>query len=96
MISDIDTPDDATVVVSLKSRSISLPYNLAYVWIYGPGTAEYTTAEDGTGPYTLGTWKRGSSLSLERWSGYWGGKAQNKEVVYETTSPTRLPSPTRC
>ncbi|MGH1523594.1 ABC transporter substrate-binding protein [Leifsonia sp. L25] len=83
VISGIQTPDDKTVVISLKSRSISLPYNLSYVWIYGPGRTDYKTAEDGTGPYTLGTWKRGSSLSLERWSGYWGAKAKNKEVVYD-------------
>ena len=83
VISKIDTPDAKTVVISLKTRSISLPYNLSYVWIYGPGTTNYKTAEDGTGPYTLGTWKRGSSLSLERWSGYWGDKAKNKEVVYD-------------
>ncbi|WP_434316751.1 ABC transporter substrate-binding protein [Leifsonia sp. P73] len=83
VISGIQTPDDKTVVISLKSRSISLPYNLSYVWIYGPGTTNYKTAEDGTGPYTLGTWKRGSSLSLERWNGYWGSKAKNKEVVYD-------------
>ncbi|MFE4470006.1 ABC transporter substrate-binding protein [Leifsonia sp. NPDC056824] len=83
VISGIQTPDDKTVVISLKSRSISLPYNLSYVWIYGPGTTNYKTAEDGTGPYTLGTWKRGSSLSLERSNGYWGAKAKNKEVVYD-------------
>jgi peptide/nickel transport system substrate-binding protein len=83
VISKIDTPDDKTVVITLKSRSISLPYNLSYVWILGPGTSNYKTAEDGTGPYKLGTWKRGSSLSLERWSGYWGSKAKNKEVVFD-------------
>ncbi|GAB3585387.1 ABC transporter substrate-binding protein [Leifsonia lichenia] len=83
VISGIATPDDKTVVISLKSRSISLPYNLSYIWIYGPGTKNYKTAEDGTGPYTLGTWKRGSSLSLERNDDYWGTKAKNKEVVYD-------------
>ena len=83
VISDVATPDDKTVKITLKSRSISLPYNLSYVWIYGPGTKNYKTAEDGTGPYTLGTWKRGSSLSLERWSGYWGDKAKNKEVEFD-------------
>lgn len=83
VIKSIDTPDDKTVTISLSSRSISLPYNLSYVWIYGPGTSKYKTAEDGTGPYTLGTWKRGSSLSLERWSGYWGDKAKNKEVEFD-------------
>ena len=83
VIKGIDTPDDKTVVIHLSSRSISLPYNLSYIWIYGPGTTNYKTAEDGTGPYKLGTWKRGSSLSLERWSGYWGSQAKNKEVVYD-------------
>ncbi|MET3566415.1 peptide/nickel transport system substrate-binding protein [Leifsonia sp. 563] len=83
VIKSIDTPDNKTVTITLSSRSISLPYNLSYVWIYGPGTSNYKTAEDGTGPYTLGTWKRGSSLSLERWSGYWGDKAKNKEVEFD-------------
>jgi peptide/nickel transport system substrate-binding protein len=83
VISKIDTPDDKTVVITLKSRSISLPYNLSYVWILGPGTKNYKTAEDGTGPYKLGTWKRGSSLSLERSNDYWGTKAKNKEVVFD-------------
>lgn len=83
VISKIDTPDEKTVAVSLTSRSISLPYNLSYVWVYGPGTTNYKTAEDGTGPYTLGDWKRGSSLSLKRWSDYWGDAAKNKEVVFD-------------
>jgi peptide/nickel transport system substrate-binding protein len=83
VIKSIDTPDDKTVAITLSSRSISLPYNLSYVWIYGPGTKNYKTAEDGTGPYTLGTWKRGSSLSLERWNDYWGDKAKNKEVEFD-------------
>ena len=83
VIKSIDTPDDKTVTITLSSRSISLPYNLSYVWIYGLGTSNYKTAEDGTGPYTLGTWKRGSSLSLERWSGYWGDKAKNKQVEFD-------------
>ncbi|MEN0086170.1 MAG: ABC transporter substrate-binding protein, partial [Leifsonia sp.] len=83
VIKGIDTPDDKTVTITLSSRSISLPYNLSYVWIYGPGKTNYKTAEDGTGPYTLGTWKRGSSLSLERWNGYWGEKARSKEVEFD-------------
>ncbi|RJO74121.1 ABC transporter substrate-binding protein [Nocardia panacis] len=83
VISAIETPDPHTVVVKLRTRSISLPYYLSYVWMYGPGVQDYRTAADGTGPYTLGAWKRGSSLSIERWSGYWGEQAKNKEVVFD-------------
>ncbi len=81
-ISGIETPDAQTVVVALSSRSISLPYLLSYVWIVNTEAKDLKTAEDGTGPYTLGSWKRGSSLSLEAWDGYWGQKAKNKDVVF--------------
>jgi peptide/nickel transport system substrate-binding protein len=82
VISGIETPDAQTVVIDLSSRSISLPYLLSYVWIVNTDAKDLKTAEDGTGPYTLGSWKRGSSLSLEAWDGYWGQKAKNKEVVF--------------
>src|SRR6195952_4127518 len=32
-IASIETPDDSTVVIKLSAKSISLPYNLSYVWI---------------------------------------------------------------
>jgi peptide/nickel transport system substrate-binding protein len=82
VISGIETPDAQTVVIDLSSRSISLPYLLSYVWIVNTEAPDLKTAEDGTGPYTLGSWKRGSSLSLEAWDGYWGEKAKNQEVVF--------------
>jgi peptide/nickel transport system substrate-binding protein len=83
VISGIDTPDAHTAVIHLSERSISLPYNLSYVWMTGTGVKDLKTAEDGTGPYKLGTWKRGSSLNIVRWDGYWGEKAKNKEVVFD-------------
>ncbi|BDZ48981.1 peptide ABC transporter substrate-binding protein [Frondihabitans sucicola] len=82
VIKSIDTPDDATVVVHLSSRSISLPYNLSYVWIIDHSAKNLKTSEDGTGPYELGTWKHGSSLSLDRSSKYWGTPAKNAGVVF--------------
>jgi peptide/nickel transport system substrate-binding protein len=81
-IDSISTPDDSTVVIKLKQRSISLPYNLSYVWIVDPKAKDLTTSEDGTGPYTLDQWQRGSSLSLKRFDSYWGTKATNAEVVF--------------
>ncbi|GII52295.1 peptide ABC transporter substrate-binding protein [Planotetraspora thailandica] len=82
MIKKIETPDDQTVVVTLSSKSISFVYNLSYIWIINDQAKSLTTSEDGTGPYTLGTWKRGSTLSLERFAGYWGTPPTNKEVVF--------------
>ncbi|MEP9399367.1 ABC transporter substrate-binding protein [Mesorhizobium sp. KR2-14] len=81
-ISSIETPDDSTVVIKLSSRSISLPYNLSYVWIVNDAAADITAKEDGTGPYTLEDWRRGSTISLKRFDGYWGEKPTNGEVVF--------------
>ena len=82
-ISGIETPDDATVVVKLASRSISLPYNLSYVWIANDEATDFQAKEDGTGPYALQEWRRGSSLSIARFDKYWGEKPKNGEVVFQ-------------
>jgi peptide/nickel transport system substrate-binding protein len=81
-IKNIATPDAGTVVVTLASKSISFVYNLSYVWIFNDDAKNLTTTEDGTGPYKVDTWKRGSTLSLSRFAGYWGTQATNKEVVF--------------
>lgn len=81
-ITGIETPDDSTVVVTLSAKSISLPYNLSYVWIVNDAAGEITGKEDGTGPYTLAEWRRGSALALEPFAGYWGAKPDNGEVIY--------------
>lgn len=81
-IAAIETPDDSTVVVTLAQRSISFVYNLSYVWILNAEATDRETTEDGTGPYTLGEWKRGSSLSLEAYDGYWGRAPKTAEVVF--------------
>ncbi|MFK4809122.1 ABC transporter substrate-binding protein [Devosia sp. ZW T5_3] len=81
-ITAIDTPDDKTVVITLSARSISLPYNLSYVWIVNDKAADITATEDGTGPYTLEEWRRGSALALARFDGYWGTAPSNGEAIY--------------
>lgn len=82
-IASIDTPDDATVVIKLSSRSISLPYNLSYVWIINDKAKDLQSAEDGTGPYALEGWQRGSQLAVKRFGKYWGSKPENGEVVFK-------------
>ncbi|MEO9296812.1 ABC transporter substrate-binding protein [Devosia alba] len=81
-IASIETPDEQTVVISLTARSISLPYNLSYVWIVNDAASDITATEDGTGPYTLEEWRRGSALALTRFDGYWGDAPSNGEVLY--------------
>ena len=81
-ISAIETPDDATVVIKLSSRSISLPYNLSYVWIANADATDFQSKADGTGPYKFESWRRGSSISLTRNDDYWGTKATNGDVVF--------------
>lgn len=82
-ISAVETPDDETVVVKLSSRSISLPYNLSYVWVVNDEAKDLQSKEDGTGPYELQDWRRGSSLSMKRFDKYWGAKPKNGEVVFQ-------------
>ncbi|RUT30439.1 ABC transporter substrate-binding protein [Arsenicitalea aurantiaca] len=82
-IESIETPDDETVVITLATRSISLPYNLSYVWIVNDAATELTANADGTGPYRLDAWRRGSSLSLTPFENYWGEAPSNGGVVFQ-------------
>lgn len=44
-----------------------------------------------TGPYTLGTWVKGTSIELDRFAGYWGKPALAGKVVFKfITDPTAL------
>jgi peptide/nickel transport system substrate-binding protein len=82
VVKEIETPNAGTVVFTLNTPSISFPYILSYVWIVNTAAADLKTAEDGTGPYVLENWTRGSSLSLKKWDGYWGTAAKNDRVVF--------------
>ncbi|WP_248307146.1 ABC transporter substrate-binding protein [Devosia sp. 1635] len=82
-ITGIETPDDQTVVITLSQRSISLPYNLSYVWIVNDAAPDITAAEDGTGPYQLAEWRRGSALALTPFESYWGEAPSNGGVLFQ-------------
>ncbi len=81
-IASIEAPTPDTLVVTLESPSISFIYNLTYVWVMNKDATDFTTTEDGTGPYVLDQWTRGSALALSRFDDYWGTPAANKEVVF--------------
>lgn len=82
VIKDVATPDAKTVKVTLSKKSISFVYNLSYVWIINADAKNLKITEDGTGPYQLKKWTRGSALSLDRFAGYWGTAAKNKQAVF--------------
>ncbi|MFF0465176.1 ABC transporter substrate-binding protein [Streptomyces mexicanus] len=82
VVKDIATPDARTVKVTLSKKSISFVYNLSYVWIINSQAKNLKTTEDGTGPYKLDKWTRGSALGLDRFAGYWGRAAASKQVVF--------------
>ncbi len=90
-IASIATPDAKTVVFTLSAKSISFIYNLSYVWIHNSTGTDTLADEDGTGPYKLASWKRGSTLSLIRNDAYWGTPAKTKNIVFHYyTSATAL------
>ncbi|MFB7914471.1 ABC transporter substrate-binding protein [Streptomyces sp. NPDC056061] len=82
VIKSVTAPDARTVEVRLAKKSISFVYNLSYVWIVNSGAKDLRTTEDGTGPYKLNKWTRGSALGLTRFDGYWGDAAANKQAVF--------------
>lgn len=82
VVESVTTPDESTVEFQLSSRSISFPYLMSYVWIVNPELDDPMTETDGTGPYTLSEWRRGSTLSLERFDDYWGEPASNGSVTF--------------
>jgi peptide/nickel transport system substrate-binding protein len=69
----VTAPDPDTVVVSLKYSEPNLPFLLAQASasIVEPKSAPTDVTQPvGTGPYTLGAWAKGSSITLNKWPAY--------------------------
>ncbi|MCU1691781.1 MAG: transporter substrate-binding protein [Frankiales bacterium] len=98
-VKTIATPDPRTVVLTLKGVTSPFLDYLASSW--GPkmispkaltenaGTDHAQTwaksHADGTGPYQLTGFSRGSTYTLTRFDGYWGEKAKSKQVDIRIT-----------
>ncbi|GGF45786.1 peptide ABC transporter substrate-binding protein [Microbacterium sorbitolivorans] len=68
------TAVDDDVEITLARPLVSLPHTLAGVWIRHDDL--------GTGPYTIGEFSSGTSLSLERRDDYWQDPAKNARVDF--------------
>ncbi|QLD10723.1 ABC transporter substrate-binding protein [Microbacterium oleivorans] len=91
VIESVAAVDDKTVEVTLSQPSISFTYNLGYVWIVNEDAGDLTAAADGTGPYALGDYRKGDSITLDVNEDYWGDAPANGGVVYQYyADPTAL------
>ncbi|USQ80377.1 ABC transporter substrate-binding protein [Ornithinimicrobium faecis] len=75
IIESIEATSDTEVVITLASPSNSFLYSLTtrVGAIFDSNSVdELATRPIGTGPYTFGEWNRGSSITLQRNSDYWG------------------------
>jgi peptide/nickel transport system substrate-binding protein len=69
----VATPDADTVVIALKNSEPNLPFLLgqASASIVDPKSAATNVTQPvGTGPYQLGAWAKGSSITLNKWADY--------------------------
>ena len=84
-IDTIETPDDATVVVTLSRPDGSFLYNMgsADAAIVSPeSVADLTTHPVGTGPFQFEEWVRGDHITLTRFDDYWGEPARLDKVTF--------------
>ncbi|HEX3792759.1 MAG TPA: ABC transporter substrate-binding protein [Pseudonocardiaceae bacterium] len=89
-IASVAAPDPYTVRINLKHRDTFLLWNLTQrggiVFKQGTRFTSLSGAENGSGPFTLAQWNRGSSITLSRDSSYWGPKPKVATVVFHYIS----------
>ncbi|MFS0852436.1 ABC transporter substrate-binding protein [Microbacterium sp. 179-I 3D4 NHS] len=85
-VASITAPDDTTVEIALSAPDQNFLFALT-----GPAglvfktgdTTDLKTAENGTGPFTLTRWNKGSSITFARNDAYWGEPAGVAEVEFQ-------------
>ena len=94
--------DPATVTFELCAPDVAFPTRLALIpfaindtgWLGsniepgGSGEQAIASAPNGTGPYLLENWHRGSDMSLARNDAYWGTAARNERLILRWGSDT--------
>ncbi len=91
LLKSIDAVDDQTVKFTLCQPDVAFPSKAAFTAfnIYPSEYLEKTKGSGdildkpiGTGPYKLDSWKKGDSVTLKAFDGYWGEKAKTKTLVF--------------
>ena len=83
-IASTTAPNASTVIITLKNRDNDFLFNLTQRGgvIFKSGTTDFATKANGTGPFKLGNWNRGNSITLERNEEYRSTKALSKTVIF--------------
>lgn len=85
-VASITAPDATTVEIVLSEPNQNFLFALTgpagLVFKTGDAT-DLKTAENGTGPFTLTRWNKGSTITFARNDDYWGEKAGVAEVEFQ-------------
>lgn len=90
-IEKIETPDDHTVVITLKRPTGHFPFNLGWgdMVIVSPASADTNRSQPvGTGPFRFAEWVPGDRIVLTRNPDYWG-----EPVALERATFKIIPDP---
>ncbi|NBR76276.1 MAG: ABC transporter substrate-binding protein [Actinobacteria bacterium] len=83
-VAEVASTADNQVRLTLTERDNDLLYSLTQRGgvIFKKGTTDFANTANGTGPFTLAQWDKGSSITLERYADYWGRRADTASVVF--------------
>ncbi|MBT2235277.1 ABC transporter substrate-binding protein [Nonomuraea sp. NEAU-A123] len=84
VVDKVEKEDESTVIVTLKHPSNGFLYSMATrlgAMFSRTGVADLANKPVGTGPYQLGSWKRGDSIQLGANAKYWGTKPKLSAVT---------------
>lgn len=85
-VDSITAPDPATVQIVLTAPNQNFLFSLtgpAGLVFQTGDTTDLKTAENGTGPFTLSRWSKGSAITFARNDAYWGEPAGVAEVEFQ-------------
>lgn len=85
-VASITAPDATSVVITLTEPNQNFLFSLtgpAGLVFKSADKTDLQSAENGTGPFTLEKWSKGSAITFARYDEYWSDPAGVAEVVFQ-------------